>query len=397
MSKNINGLYKEGNLWRVKKQYKRVKISFTKSSQQEALFELKYRMKEIDDKIKLGICLDKEIRKKTLQDVFDEFVKEKGTRWKENTKRYNMLLFKNHFTTISTTRVDSLKDDDISKWIQKIKQINKAKDGRELSNLPYRLAGLLKEVLEFAIRKKYCSPLLDLSFMNTIAKINTVSQRTENNYINYNEFKLLCEAVQKIPESQNGQRNTDMLFLIKFLYYTGVRIGEARAIKKSDIIKELIRTQNETKYNCYVYVYKQFGDNNYILDNTLKGNNPKRKVRIKQEVYEEFMKYLESNNYQDDDYIFDFHKNNKPLYRSVISNNLKRIIKLAKKLGYLPETFADTLSPHGFRYSNTIYLKNILNLSIELAAANQGHTVSVMLNIYTRIDKSEEISIFSFK
>lgn len=115
MSKNINGLYKEGNLWRVKKQYKRVKISFTKPSQQEALFELKYRMKEIDDKIKLGICLDKEIRRKTLQDVFDEFVKEKGTRWKENTKRYNMLLFKNHFTTISTTRVDTLKDDDISK------------------------------------------------------------------------------------------------------------------------------------------------------------------------------------------------------------------------------------------------------------------------------------------
>ncbi len=395
MEKNLDCIYKEGIFWRVKKTYRGVNISFRRKIKEEAKFELKRRLKEIDDKIKLDICLDKKVQKKTLKDVFEEYSKEKGSRWKYNTRNFNCRLFQNHFTSFLNIPIGNITDAIISDWIKSIKKINQFKDGRELSNLPYRVASLLKCLLKLAIRKKYCSPMLDLSFVNDIPKIKTVSEKTEKNYVNYPDFQLLCNALEKLPQSMKAQKNENMLFLIKFLYYTGLRIGEARAVKKGDIVKELIKTANGTKYIYYVNIYKQFGDNNYILDNTLKCNNPKRKVRLVSEVYQDFMNYLNSHNFEDKDYIFDFKKTNKPLYRSVISDNLDRIIKYSKKLKLLPETFVDNLSPQGFRYSNTIYLKKILKVPLEIAAENQGHTVTVMLNIYTRIDREEEYDIFS--
>lgn len=395
MERSIKGIYKENDSWRVRKKYKGVCISFIRKTRQEAISDLKYRIKEIDDKIKLDICLDRKVQKKTLKDVFIEYTNEKGTRWKNNTKNYNVKLFNNHFSPIADIKMCDLTDAAISNWIDGIKSVNDNRDGRSLSNLPYRVTSLLKGLLGLAMRKRYCSPSLDLSFVNNIKKIKTVTQKTEDNYINYTDFTLLCSAISSLPENPQAQKNDDMLFLIKFLYYTGLRIGEARAIKKSDIIREVVKTSTGSKYMYYINVYKKFGDNDFILDNTLKCNNPKRKVKIVNSVFIEFMSYLNSHGFKDEDYIFDFKKNNRPLYRSVISNNLVRIIKKSKELNLLPETFVDVLTAQGFRYSNTIYLKNILKVPIEIAAENQGHTVAVMLNIYTRIDKNDDIDIFA--
>lgn len=53
-----------------KKTYRGVNISFRRKIKEEAKFELKRRLKEIDDKIKLDICLDKKVQKKNIKRCF---------------------------------------------------------------------------------------------------------------------------------------------------------------------------------------------------------------------------------------------------------------------------------------------------------------------------------------
>ena len=395
MSK-ITGLYLEKNVWRVRKKYKGVDISFTRPTKNEALEEMKRRIKAIDDKLSLNISLDKQVVKITVSNVFIEYFEKQDSRWKANTREYNEKLFKNHFAIVKDILISNLTDYDISKWVTSIKRVNEGKDGRELSNIPYRAAALFKQVLQYAISRKYCSPLLDLTFVNSFNKVNNVSKKTEENYINYSEFKLLCNAIKKITQNNKAQNNLDVLFLIEFLYYTGTRISEARAVQVKDITYKDINTATGIKRRYYVDIYKQFGDNNYVLDNTLKNQTPCRKVLIKAEVYNKFIEHIERNGFTKDNYIFDFKKEEKPLYRTVISNNIKRVINESKVSGLLPESFVDELSPHGFRYSNTIYLKNILKVTVEMAAKNQGHTVTVMQNTYARIDKDEANDIFAY-
>ena len=68
MSK-ITGLYLEKNVWRVRKKYKGVDISFTRPTKNEALEEMKRRIKAIDDKLSLNISLDKQVVKITVSNV----------------------------------------------------------------------------------------------------------------------------------------------------------------------------------------------------------------------------------------------------------------------------------------------------------------------------------------
>lgn len=143
----------------------------------------------------------------------------------------------------------------------------------------------------------------------------------------------------------------------------------------------------------YVKIYGQIGDDN-LVDNTLKCNNPSREVRILKDVYDDLIAFLDKYNYSDDTLIFDFEKKGVPFRRQTISELIRREIRICKEQNLLPEDFIEFLSPHGFRYSNTIYLKNELNVPLELAAQNQGHTVSVMLDIYSRIDRDEDLAIF---
>ena len=68
MSK-ITGLYLEKNVWRVRKKYKGVDISFTRPTKNEVLEEMKRRIKAIDDKLSLNISLDKQVVKITVSNV----------------------------------------------------------------------------------------------------------------------------------------------------------------------------------------------------------------------------------------------------------------------------------------------------------------------------------------
>ena len=293
MEKSIKGIYKENDSWRVRKKYKGVCISFIRKTRQEAISDLKYRIKEIDDKIKLDICLDRKVQKKTLKDVFIEYTNEKGTRWKNNTKNYNVKLFNNHFSPIADIKMCDLTDAAISNWIDDIKSVNDNRDGRSLSNLPYRVTSLLKGLLGLAMRKRYCSPSLDLSFVNNIKKIKTVTQKTEDNYINYTDFTLLCSAISSLPENPQAQKNDDMLFLIKSLEKKedGLRDKYSKIEEK---MKIEFRNKSEKDHEKKQKLRKDYVDKKDKLDVAVKELNDLEKNKADKNKIEDAKKKVES-------------------------------------------------------------------------------------------------------
>lgn len=214
--KKTNCIYKEENYFRVKKTYKKVKISFTKKTLTEAKKELKRRMKEIDDNILANISNEPDVKKKTLKDVFNEYVELKDIRWKKTTKKNNCVLFKTHFSKIMNIPISTLTDEHINKWIYEVSKINKNRIGNNLSDRPYRCAILMKAILEFGIKKQYCSSLLDLSFGNKVPQVTNVSEKTKNNYINYKDFLLLCEAIKK-SERKEEKKIEHFLYFLSYI------------------------------------------------------------------------------------------------------------------------------------------------------------------------------------
>ena len=98
-----------------------------------------------------------------------------------------------------------------------------------------------------------------------------------------------------------------------------------------------------------------------------------------------------------DDYIFDYLKSGTPIIRQKLSNDIKEMIKELKNKGFLGNDITDMLSPHGLRYSNTEYLLKILGVDLQMAAEIQGHSVQVMLDIYTRVNKNDLSLVFGSK
>ena len=251
----------------------------------------------------------------------------------------------------------------------------------------------MKNLLKIAFQNGFISHKVNIDLINLYKNTNSISEKIENNYLNYDEFILFCNELLKLNYRECiTMDKREFVFVLKFLYYTGTRINEARAVQVKDLITSI---DKKTKNNIYyVLINKQLDEDKneikYILKN---GDTIGRKVYIESKVYNDLTNDLNYFNLKNDDFIFDFSHENRPYNRRSISYNMKQFIAYLKNAKRLPSSFPDYLSPHGFRRSNTLYLKQ-LGVSVELAAKMQGHSVSVMLNTYSRVDKNEVTSIF---
>lgn len=221
------------------------------------------------------------------------------------------------------------------------------------------------------------------------------SEKLENNYITDRELSQILTGLQKIDFIRGTRIDGEFFsFVINVLYYTGCRINEARAIQIKDIVKSIERRKNGNKNIYYITITKQMEDNRNNVRFHLKSDlDEGRRVYIKKEVYDYILAFCNARGFKDETYIFDYFRNGMPLTRKTISKAMKNCLRMLHEKGLVEDSFPMYLSPHGFRNSNTLYLKE-LGVSIEMAAKMQGHNVSTMLDIYSRIDKNEIGEIF---
>lgn len=325
----------------------------------------------------------------TFEEAFYKSVKSRD--WQEVTFKKNVILFNLYFKEFKPRRLAEVTLEELLDWKKKV--VRRVVIGEIKPNQANRAIRIMKWLIDYGNYLEIFEAKIKVEDMAFIKEPKEVSERLENNYLTLEELTIFLNEVMKLPTENFRTIPQDFFcFMCSFLYYTGLRINEARGVRLSDF-KEDRRGGNK---NVYIHVSRQMEDGRYQTKEILKNGNGSRKVFLKQENYNYFRSVFEKYDLKMNNYVFDCYKNDRPITRKVFSDMITRMIKLLKKNAKLPEGFPDVLTPHGFRYSNTLYLKK-LGLSVENIAKMQGHTVAVMLNIYTRSDKHELENIFGNK
>lgn len=124
----------------------------------------------------------------------------------------------------------------------------------------------LKPILRWAYRKDY---LESVEYLNKLEPYpeNTAKEKLEDKFLEANEVTILLDALSR-------SRAIYWYDLTRFLLLSGLRIGEALALQKSDFNDD------------YIYIHRTYDTNNDILCDVPKTDASNRKVYIQPELKE---------------------------------------------------------------------------------------------------------------
>lgn len=394
MTKNEKGIKQlEDGTWKCDKVYKGVRISFKRKTKSDVATELKSRIKEIDEDFANAIIRRKKEDEMTFDKLFNIYGQSR--QWIPYTYGKNRARFEKYFKEFKDLPLKKITNESLMNWVSKMHEFREAKIIS--SDYANRIMRIMKGMLAIAKDEGYCSRTISLmnirlcktpsSFMRT--------EKLESNYLTFSEFETLTKSIMILDAIDRTSIDKSFyVFVITILYYSGCRINEARAIQVKDITKSIERRKNGPTPVYYISITKQMEDNTSIIRKHLKSDaDTGRRIYIKKEIYDYIVDFCNKMEYTEDNYIFDYYKNGFSLTRKTIGRAILNILKKMHKMNLVDDSYPTHLTPHGFRNSNTLYLKE-LGVSIEMAAKMQGHNVSTMLDIYSRIDKNEIGEIF---
>ena len=173
-------------------------------------------------------------------------------------------------------------------------------------------------------------------------------------------------------------KNDRYYILFEIMGHTGCRVGEIRGMQ----VKSFDR-QNKSIYIRY-QVSSKLGDNKWKLIDP-KTPASIRHISLSDRICNLLGAFIDDMGYKDDDFIF-FGKN--PVGCSTIKRQLLNHIKISN---------VKTISPHCIRHSNTTWLLNNPNLSLEdiaIISRRLGHeSKKVTLDIYYHIQKETNSTV----
>lgn len=359
------------NKYRVDKTYKGHRISEYFETESDARNYLKLKMNQID------ACQLLDAGVNTLLSTFDKY--KNIPDWTEQTREKELGRLK-QFGSIINEDLAKLTSREFQSVVGNVKRdVDK---GKLASTTAKKRFSILRRLLDYAMAEGYCTRF-DTTFINISTKGNRRSEKIENNFMTENDFRSLINGIKTLESLKGSTVSVEFfIFVLNFLYFTGMRINEARSIKFSDLRKDDL-TQ-------YIYLHGQLADNANEFKSYLKNKDLSRKIYIEQSVYDMFITFLKKNNYKEDEYVFDFKHNGMPFTRNSLSKTFKYTVATLKENGKLSEDFNEDITSHGFRRSNVKYLFD-RGMSIEAAANNLGHTVGIMLNVYDRFRAEHDL------
>lgn len=174
--------------------------------------------------------------------------------------------------------------------------------------------------------------------------------------ITVNEFNQIIEQV----------KNDDIKLMYKLLFWTGLRIGEARALKIDDI-----DFNNKTISVTKTYTHLKGKD----VITTPKSKESIRKIKIDDILAKDIKEYLDKARYiLDDNFIFRYHK----LYYLEVFKTIS--LKVTSK----------DLRLHDLRHSHASFLINN-GVDVLLISKRLGHSNTAMtLNVYSHLYSNKE-------
>lgn len=380
--------------------YNHKRISSTQSSIGEVRLDLKKKVSEFDEEqfVKEKMQKYNKYDVITFDELFERYIKTKFyTPEKENAERVRYKMYIKD--TFGDVIVSNLYLSPINEWYFKIIKLAQQGSEKSLSSATVnRIIRLFLGTIEYGFSKELISrknlEIENVRFLK-ITKGDKIKQNKGDDFITLDELNMLCDGIDNLgdfPFSTSKIKTNYLKFLIRFLYFTGMRINEARAITVRDFKTFTYPTNdiNRIIKTASVLVDKQLEDNTAIVKPFTK-TNENRLVDLDYEIYEEFIEFIKKESLSENDYIFDCFKTGMPLTRKSFTNCLQKTIKILKEKEVLPEHFPSDFSPHCFRYSSVYYLYKIKKMSVEYTAKMMGHSVAVAMEYYTRIDKQENV------
>lgn len=368
ITKNKNGRF------RVDKVYKGIRISTNVTSEKEAIDFIKAKMFEIDK------GQDEKERTKNFNNLdfyYKQVVNLKNyapsTKAKNDGRYYNYI--KPHFNK----DVTEITNDDLAYFYEHIKKDVQIKKYEAVqANKILYIVRCMVDLINARLNTN-----LSMKFFTNFKQIKGRTEKLENNFIEYPDFVLLREKILEQPKLKGTTLSPEeFTFVCDILYFTGCRYAEARALTKSDFVIK------EGKYTLYgVNITKQYDETiNKIVDYTKTKEN--RFVYLAEDIFYSLIERIKNFDLKDE-YIFSFKALSSTYTRKSFGETINKILNDFHSKKILPDNFVKYLSPHGLRFSNGLYLRDILHLSDELSAKNQGHTLSVHLDVYSRVSRLE--------
>ena len=248
--------------------------------------------------------------------------------------------------------------------IYKLKEIDYIKFQNEINNKNYSYN--YKKNIHFAISGflNYCTKFLGLK-ENIAKKVGCFKKlnerKKEQDFYNYKEFKKFIKYINE---------NIYKQFFI-LMFFTGVRPGEAMALKFSDL----------NKY--YIDINKTISEHGKREINSPKTLTSYRKISIDKRLYKELInlknEYNKKYNYKNYDYFI--FGGIKPLSPTSINRRKEKACKLAN---------IRKIKLHEFRHSHATLLLNKKILIHEISKRLGHSDVSITLNTYTHTSEIQE-------
>lgn len=320
---------------------------------------------ELSNKIEAKLSVNLE-GKKTLQQVYDEWLAKYSKTNKATTVRHITSLWRNGDKRIvKTALISNITSGTIQKWIDKIYYEE---------NLSYSTTdgykAMLSNIFRYAKLRGYISvnPVSDVKIDKK--KIDQ-AEIIEEKYLEHDEL----EAV--IKRLSNNKRSKRYGQIVEFLSLTGLRYGELSALKYSDYDGEAIHITKTLDYTIKNNKPIATEPKNIYSKRTV--SLPDRAIEIIEEIIaENNLRKVTSKYYKEDNYIFTTMFGT-PIYIGNINDSLrnaKKYLKLNKKL-----------STHTLRHTHISQLAE-LNLPLKSIMERVGHhSPNTTLKIYTHVTK----------
>lgn len=210
-------------------------------------------------------------------------------------------------------------------------------------------------------------------------------ERLQNETIIDNIVEIKFWTQEEFNKAMDKADNIVFKTLYYFLYYTGVRKGEALALNWHDInLKNKTVFIKKTLTRKLLKEYREDGKK-YLI--TLpKSKNSIREITLPDiliEVMQDYYHYCKKQDgFNDDLFVFG-------LFQPLPDRNIDR--KLNK---YAKEANVPLITPHGLRHSHVSYLINN-GINVLAVAARAGDTVEIILKVYAHLFKEKDDEIIS--
>lgn len=318
-----------------------------------------------------GECFDNMLKNQVIDGK--EIPESNSCRFKEGTIDNYKQMYRNYLTKLKDVKMIRLNPGLIDEVLNVIPTKNK--DNKN-SSVPRRCKAIITKVILYA-EKYNIVHNFPRTYGENIVKKEISYQECENDYLSYDQAISIFNYLSNHREPISCFiTNDDILFIFQLLYYSGVRIGEARALKVSDF-------KIDAYGKAYISIERQKDDKTGNIT-SLKGHHEERIVYLKKEVHNSFKQFFKSKKYEEDTYVLDINGTG-VINRQLISRILKKTVVFLKSINALDKNTYENLSPQSMRISNNIYFIDILGLSLDACAKMQGHTKSTYHKYYKRV------------